>query len=87
MTLTIIHDLYLMEKGPVPFRKPTSVVDELKMDQMWWQRSILYVQVDIVGHVVSQHSIYATRGPRDTNSLVIQKMEITGTIVTDRSLT
>jgi hypothetical protein len=36
------------------------------------------VQNGIVGHVVSRHSVSATRGPQDIISLVIHKMGITG---------
>jgi len=47
-----------------------------KLQPLWWWEGSPIVQKGIASHAVSRHSIFATWGPWDIISLVIQKMGI-----------
>jgi hypothetical protein len=77
MIPTIIPDLYRMEKEPSNQWWKAGVDNDQVSGHYGGDAGLLVVQKDIVGHLVSRHSISATRGPRDIISSVIHKMGIT----------
>ena len=71
-------DLYLMEQDPLLSESQLVWwIPPENLQPLWWWEGSPYAQKDIASHVVSQYSIFATRGPRDIISLVIHKVGIT----------